>query len=808
MQRPKQRKSEAARRANQVIRNRTMLVMVLLGVIAFVVLFIRLFYLQINQHDEMQELAVNQQTRSAVISASRGTIYDRNGNTLAVSATAETINISPKEIEQFVQQQEADIAEAAERAAEEGESYTAPEVLDQTYIARGLSRILEVDQERIETAMEDLNSMYYNVRKKVEREMADEVRRFINGEIDEEGNEIPEEQQRALQGVWIQPDTKRYYTYGSLAANVVGFVNSENTGAVGLEAMYNDVLEGTAGMTVTAKNGVGTEMMFDYEQIFDAENGNSLVLTLDMEVQSYLEKGLESMVEKYDASGGGTGIVMNVNTGAIVAMASYPDYDLNSPGTILDGTLQEQLDETLADLAANRSDYDTEEEYAEAVSKAESDAVNSQWRNRCIDSTYEPGSTYKPITLAMAIEEGLVDRNSTFNCTGSVKVGIWTIHCSKRAGHGHQTLMEAVGNSCNPAFIDIGSRVGGEKYYEYMEAFGLTEKTGVDMIGEVAGIANRQNLIDDAATLASYSFGQTFTVTPLELIRAQAACINGGYLYTPYIVEQELDDAGNVIYQHESTPVRQVVSEETSALVRECLEYVVESGGGKNGQVAGYRIGGKTGTADKTGTRGTTREVVVSFMCFAPADDPEYIMLLTMDNPSRTTGTAVFGGTMVAPVASSIMADILPALGVEPDYSAEELQSADTAVPNVVDLSAADAKSRLEAAGFSYRTVGSGETVTDQTPAGGAIVPGDAEIVLYLGAEKPTDPCTVPNVVGLTAAAANQRLTDAGLILKISGTTSSSSGNVVALSQDRAEGTEVPAGTVVTVQFGDNSVLD
>ena len=291
-QQPRQRKSEAARRANQVIRNRTMLIMVLLGMVTFAALFVRLFHLQIGQHDEMQELAVNQQTRSAVISASRGTIYDRNGNTLAVSATAETINISPKEIAEFVEKQEKDIAEAAEKAAEKGESYTAPEVLDQTYIARGLSRILEVDQERIETAMEDLNSMYYNVRKKVEREMGDEVRRFINGEIDEEGNEIPEDRQRSLQGIWIQPDTKRYYTYGSLAANVVGFVNSENTGAVGLEAKYNDVLEGTAGMTVTAKNGVGTEMMFDYEQIFDAENGNSLVLTLDMEVQSYLVPGL------------------------------------------------------------------------------------------------------------------------------------------------------------------------------------------------------------------------------------------------------------------------------------------------------------------------------------------------------------------------------------------------------------------------------------------------------------------------------------------------------------------------------------
>ena len=775
---------------------------------AFLVLLWRLYDLQINRHEEMQNRAVNQQTRSAVISASRGTIYDRNGNTLAVSATAETINISPMEIAEYVESQEKSIEEAAAKAAEKGETYTAPELRDQTYIARGLSRILEVDQEKLEKAMEDLGSQYFNVRKKVEREMADQVRQFMNGEIDEEGNPVPEEQQKKLRGIWIQPDTKRYYTYSSLAANVLGFVNADNQGALGLEAKYNDVLEGTAGMTVTAKNGVGTELLYQYEQLFDAENGHSLVLTLDVEVQSYLEKGLQSMVERFDASNGATGIVMDVNTGALVAMASYPNYDLNEPGTIQDKKLQKKREKALADLEKDRAKYQTEEEYAAAVSKVKSEALNTQWRNKCIDSTYEPGSTYKPITLAMAIEEGLVNKNTTFNCTGAVKVGKWTIRCSKRAGHGHQTLEQAVGNSCNPAFINMGQRIGSETYYEYMKAFGLDEKTGVDMVGEVSGILNESGLKSDPAALASYSFGQTFNVTPLELIRAQAACINGGYLYTPYVVEQELDDEGGVVYQHEAVPVRQVISEETSAVVRECLEYVVAKGGGKNGQVAGYRIGGKTGTADKTGTRNTTREVVVSFMCFAPADDPQYIMLLTMDTPSRSTGTPVFGGTMVAPVASSIMADILPALGVEPDYTADELSGADTAVPNVVGKSAADAKSRLEAAGFACRTVGSGDTVTDQTPAGGAIVPGNASIVLYLGAEKPDTPVKVPNVVGRTAAEANRMLTNAGLIMKVSGTTSTSSGNVKALSQNLKEGAEVPAGTVVTVQFGDSSVLD
>ena len=305
-------------------------------------------------------------------------------------------------------------------------------------------------------------------------------------------------------------------------------------------------------------------------------------------------------------------------------------------------------------------------------------------------------------------------------------------------------------------------------------------------------------------SLASYSFGQTFNVTPLELIRAQAACINGGYLYTPYVVEQVLDGDGNVLEQHDSTPVRQVISEETSAKVRQCLEYVVAKGGGKNGQVAGYRIGGKTGTADKTGTG----DVVVSFMCFAPADDPQYIMLLTMDTPSRSTGTAVFGGTMVAPVASQIMADILPALGVEPDYSSEDLAGADAPVPNTVGLTAAAAKEKLTGVGFTCRTIGTGDTVTDQTPAGGAIVPNNANIILYLGQEKPDTPSVVPNVIGKTAAEANKALTNAGLIMRVTGATSSGSGNVRAITQSQPEGAELKAGDVVTVQFGDSSVLD
>ena len=799
------RKSDAARRANQIVRSRTVLVMLLLGIMTFAALFWRLYDLQIRQHAELQEKAISQQTRSAVVSASRGTIYDRNLNTLAISATAETVLVSPLDIEKSVESQKEEQAKAAQKAADKGQDYTPPVLRDQSYIARGLSRILGLEQGAIEERMEKTNSQYEILKKKTDQTISDEVRRFINGEIDPEGNEVPEKQRVKLRGVWLQPDSKRYYLYSSLASGVIGFVNGDGIGSVGLEVKYDDTLTGTAGYTISARNASGSELLYNYEQYYDAENGHSLVLTLDANVQLSLENGLENMLKKYDAKNGGTGIVMDVNTGAIIAMASYPNYDLNDYSTIFDAALQKKLDADLEKIDANRSTYESEKAYADARAKAINSAMQSQWRNKCIDSTYEPGSTFKPITLAAALEEGKVSKSSTFYCGGYTTVPGWSdrIWCSNHSGHGQQTLIEAVGHSCNPAFIKMGLSIGTETYYKYLKSFGLMDKTGIDMIGEVKGLFVDEDYFNSqVVSLASYSFGQTFNVTPIELIRAQAACINGGYLYEPYIVDQVLDEDGNVLSQHDTTPVRQVISEETSAIVREALEYVVSSGSGKNGQVAGYRIGGKTGTADKTGTRKTTREVVVSFMCFAPADDPQYIMLLTMDTPSRNTGTAVYGGTMVAPTASQIMGEILPALGIEPDYSAEELSGADAAVPYVEGKTAEEAKAALKSAGFTYRTVGSGETVTDQTPAGGAIVPNNASVVLYLGAEKSDTPSTVPDVTGKTPTEANKALTNAGLIMKVAGATSASGGSVTAISQSAEAGSQLPAGSVVTVRFG------
>ncbi len=812
------RKSEAARRANQVIRGRTLLMMLILGVGTFLLLFWRLYDLQINQHEEMQARAVNQQTRETKVNASRGTIYDRNRNILASSTTAENIFLDPLRIAAFIKAQEKAQDEAEEKAREKGETYTRRPILDESYIARGLARILEMDQEKIEKRMENTKSQYEILRQKADKETADEVRRFVNGEIDADGNEVPKDQRRSITGVFLRADSKRYYPYSAMAANVLGFVNADNVGSVGLECKYEDDLSGTAGMTISAQDNRNQPLLFlQNDQYFDAENGSDLQLTLDINVQIALEKGMESMLSKFDAANGGAGIVMDVNTGAILGMASYPNYDSNQSGVLYEGNekLKAKLDQQLTELEKKREDYESEKEYEEAVSKLKNDTLQSQWRNKCIDSTYEPGSTFKPITLVAALEEGVINMNTTFDCSGSVMVKGWDkpFNCSRAApGHGHQILKEAVGNSCNPAFIRIGQAVGTSKYYEYLKAFGLMEKTNVDMIGEVQGIFdNEKNFNTNLVSLASYSFGQTFNVTPLELIRAQAACINGGYLYEPYIVEQVLDGEGNVLRQHETKCIRQVVSEETSAKVRECLEYVVASGTGRNGQVNGYRIGGKTGTADKTGTRTAANpkgDIVVSFMCFAPADDPEYIMLITMDTPSRTTGTFPSGGNMVAPTASQIMSEILPVLGVEPDYTADQLAGADAAVPNVVGQDLETAKARLENAGFAFRTVGSGAEVTAQTPEGGAIVPNNASIVLYLGEEKNNDLRTVPGVLGLTAAEANQALTNAGLIMRVAGTTSTGSGNVRAISQDREENTQLPPGSVVTVRFGDSSVRD
>ena len=744
------RKNENVRRANRIIQTRSFVLMILMGVVMFVLLFFRLFDLQITRHEELQGKAVNQQTRRTVVTANRGTIYDAGGNILAISSSAETIILSPLEIDNAVNDTENPVSWTKES------------------LAAGLAEILGKDASAIRKRMDNVKSQYEVIQLRADEDTAAKVRSYVD--------------ENKIAGVHLVADTKRYYPYGSLAAQVIGFVGDENTGLYGLESYYEKELEGQSGLVISSKDQAENDMLYTYEQYFAAKNGSDLTLTLDTTIQYYLEKGIESMVDKFSAANGASGIVMDAKTGGILAMASYPNYDLNDFLTVSDQTLQERIERGESTVA---------------------DMQLLQWRNKALNDTYEPGSTFKILTLSAALEEGVVDKTTTVNCGGSVNISGYTIHCSNKNGHGLQTLVQSVGNSCNPAFINYGLRIGNEKFYEYMRSFGLMNTTGIDLGGEAVGVFAADSSFTQL-DLACYAFGQNFTVTPLALIAAQAACVNGGYLHTPYLVERITDSDGNVTYRHDDTPVRQVISEQTSATVRECLEYVVASGTGKNGQVAGYRIGGKTGTADK----GQTGDVVVSFLCFAPADDPQVIMLITMDTPSRATGTYVSGGNMVAPTASTVMAEILPYLGVEPSYSAEELLGMDTTVPNVIGMSVEEAKAKLKDRALSYKIVGDGETITDQTPAGGAIIPGKSSVILYVGEEKSTDKCVVPHLIGKTPSEANTTATAAGLLIRFSGTTGSESSSVRVLSQSIDEGTEVEAGTVITVQLGDTSVTD
>ena len=522
------RKDENIRRANRVIQTRSFVLMLLMGVGMFVLLFFQLFDLQIVRHEELQSKAVSQQTRRTVVTASRGTIYDRTGNIMAISASAETIILSPLEIDRAVNDKDAPV------------SWT------KDTLAAGLAELLDGDAAAIRKRMDNTKSQYEVIKLRAEEDTANAVRAYIN--------------ENKIVGVHLVADAKRYYPYGSLASHVIGFVGDDNTGLYGLEARYEQELEGQSGMVVSTKDNAGNDMMYAYEQYFAAQNGSDLTLTLDTTIQYYLEKGLDTMADKFAAANGATGIIMDAKTGGILAMASSPSYDLNDFAAVQDKTLRERMERGESTLAEMQL---------------------LQWRNKALNDTYEPGSTFKILTLAAALEEGVIDKNTTANCNGYVNISNYTIHCSNKVGHGLQTLVQSVGNSCNPAFISYGLKLGNTKFYDYMKSFGLMDGTGIDLGGEATGIFADPSSFTQL-DLACYSFGQNFNVTPLALITAQAACINGGYLHTPYLVERITDSNGSVTYQHDSTPVRQVISEETSATVRECLEYVVASGTGKN----------------------------------------------------------------------------------------------------------------------------------------------------------------------------------------------------------------------------------
>ena len=759
---------------NRMMLRRTLFLLSVCGIAAFIVLAAKLYDIQIVHHDEYEAAAIAQQVRETTVSAARGTLYDRNGRILAISAGVDTIYISPAEIE---------------RGHEDAEA-----------IAKGLSEILGVDYETILKRAQNTKSWYEVVARKVEPEVSEKVREF--------------KAEGGYSGIKIEADTKRYYPNGSLASHVIGFVGLENKGLGGIEARYDSLLSGKNGYVMRSTTAAGTDMLYSsYEDYVDAEDGQSLSLTIDSTIQYYIEKHLAQAVADYDIQNGAAAICMEVDTGAILSMASLGNFDLNDYQTI--------SAEAEAEIrAAAQSD----EEYNELYSLAQ----QLQWRNKAISDTYEPGSTFKIITLAMALEEGVVSENSSFYCGGSMNVlGRGSpLKCWKYGGHGSQSLTQAVQHSCNVAFVNIGQLVGEEKFYEYAEGFGfidrtqdtsqqLTAKTGIDLGGESGSIWWSEDVFcnpENLSQLAAASFGQTFNITPIQLITAVSACVNGGRLMKPYLVQSVEDSDGNIVSQTEPELVRQVISEETSATVRKILEQVVgdqKEGTGHNAYVAGYRIGGKTGTSTKTTEEiAGNKEYIVSFIGFAPADDPEIAILVLLDDPSSESGIYISGGQMAAPVVGKMMADILPYLGYEPEYTDAELENIDRPVPEVAGMSLAEAQRALTESGFKSRIIGEGDTVTDQLPRPGVVIASGSEVLLYAGQSPAPTQETMPDVRGLSYAEAVERLGDIGVYLS-SGNSSTDAANLIVSGQSIAPGTAVEHGTVVdvTLYLNDTSML-
>ena len=783
---PKLSRAEQSQRANRTILRRTLVLMVLFGVVVFIPLIVTLYNLMIRDHDYYEAQAIDNQTRYTSLSASRGQIFDRNMNVLASSKTVETVFIDPNEI-------------AQEMAKPENSN-----LLD--HIARGLSEILDVSTDFVYKQAEDKAFRYKVIRRKIPEELADEVRSFVS--------------ENEIKGVYLETDAQRYYPYSSLAAQVMGFVSTDNVGSEGLEAYYDSYLQGTAGKVVTTKGNYGSEMLYTYEKYYDASDGDSLVTTIDQTVQHYLEKNLETAIEKYDIINGAFGIVMDVNSGQILAMANLGSYDPNNYQEIYDQALAGQLEEQYQDALLLDKDSDAYQEAMSAYNQAVAAERLRQWRNRCVSDGYEPGSTFKLVTLAAALDCGAVTENSSFYCGGHETFNDreQEVSCWKAAGHGMQTTMEALGHSCNIAFGHIGVNMTRKTFVEYFKAFGFLEKTGVDLPGEASGLFWAEDKFS-VANLISASFGQTFRVTPMEQVRAVAAIVNGGYLLKPYVVSQVLDSDGNVVKSNERTVLRQVISEETSATMRKMMEYVVTDGTAGSAKTPGYRVGGKTGTSEKIDTYDKNgkpvEDKIVSFIGVAPIDDPKYVVLVALDTPNYVAGTSytphnqyISGGLMAAPTVRDVFLDILPYLGVEPDYSSDDIRGVNITLPDVIGMTEDEAAALLSGKSITYRTVGQGSTVTDQLPSPGAEVPGNSEIILYFGnAVKTTEQVEVPDFVGYGIADVDYLATNAGLYIQAKGTDHRDEYVTVAY-QDIEPGTMVDRGTTITVEFTTGGASD
>ena len=749
-----------------------------LGLLAFVPMALRLYDLMVVNYDYYAREALRNQTRTTYVTAMRGAIYDRNMNTLAASVGVENVYLDPHELKQSK--------------------------ADLSAIAAFLGELLDADPESIEKKGKDLSKRYQMVAARVDRETGAKIRSYI--------------QENGISGIHLEPNSQRCYPMGTLASQVVGFTNASNTGSEGVEAAYDRYLTGGNDKVVTTKGNNEMDMPFSFEKFVSATPGCSVVLTLDATVQACLEKRMEEAIARYDVQNGAFGLVMNVKTGEILAMATLGGYDPNDYQTILDPKAAAQVEEL-------RLAYLCEPEGSEgytAKKKAYQEAMTAarlkQWRNRVLSDGYEPGSTFKVLTMAAALDSGSIDLDTNFYCKGAEQIPgrSQLLHCWRSAGHGSEKTPQALQNSCNIAFAHIALKMGGETFYEYVRRFGILEKTGIDLAGESKGVFFDKALVTDTdkwgtASLTSGSFGQTFKLTPLQLARAISSVVNGGYLMEPYIVSEVLDAKGNTVLKQEPTIVRRTISKETSDTMRGLLRSVVTEGTAKNASVAGFSIGGKTGTSEKidvfdeNGSRVTDK--IVSFVGVAPMEDPSYLVLVALDTPSRSTGIYISGGVMAAPTVGSVMSDILPYLEVERNYTEEDAAGREMVLQDWTGETRKNAEKALKALGLTARVIGDGETVTGQIPAAGETVSGDSQVLLYCGETPEAEDVTVPDFLGMDRMKAAQAAQDAGVNLLILGNTDISP-EVTAAEQSVPPGTKVPRGTTIRVQFLNTKAAD
>ena len=757
---------------------RIFLTAVFLTVAAFLPVVLQLYSLMIVNFPYYSELALKNQSRTTRITPERGEIYDCNMNVLACSEKTENIYLNPHELKQSG--------------------------ADLNQIARDLGEILRRDPRWIEEQGRDMKKRYKQIVAGIDEKTGAAVREYINT--------------NHLHGIHLEPNTRRVYPYGKLASQVIGFANASNTGSEGIEAFYNEYLEGDPGKVITTKGNNEMDLPFSYEDFMKSRKGDSVILTLDTTVQTCLEKQMEAAIMRYDVQNGAFGMVMNVNTGEILAMATLGGYDPNHYLEIADPREAEKL--LLLQLAYEALPPDSEA-YGQARKvwqNARHQAQLKQWRNRCISDGYEPGSTFKVVTMASALDCGAIDLNTDFYCRGSEQIPgrSQKLHCWKSTGHGAEKTPQALQNSCNIAFAHIALKLGGERFYDYVQRFGILEKTGIDLGGESKGVFFDRSLVTDTekwgtASLTSGSFGQTFKLTPLQLVRAISAVVNGGKLMEPYIVSEIVDRNGTTVLRQEPTVVRQVIRPETSETMRMLLESVVTEGTAKNAHVAGYSIGGKTGTSEKidvfdeNGQR--VQDKIVSFVGVAPMDKPEYIVLVALDTPARSAGFYISGGVMAAPTVGAVLEDILPYLGVSHNYGPEDAAGRTVVMENLQGMSPDEAAARLKEQNLSYEILGQGDRILAQIPGPGAGIPGNGQVLLYLQEQPETRMVKVPDFTGMNRQEAREAAGRLGLYMAQSGNPGQES-RIVVTAQSEPAGRELPVGATVRLEFTDQEAAD